>query len=295
MRLVMKRKVWTSAIMLMGALAVGCGDDKDDKGDGDKNGDAGTGGGGVKEWTGTLVAITADNADAPILTPHKVSLLNSDTGEPLDPPVETMTSSQNGQATLPIDREKNIAIYIEGVGPAGGAMSSYDTVMLNINPDSGDQLLRISSAGTLQIAEGSGGFQAKPDRAAVTGAVYFSPGKVRKGAIGCAKIYIDGHENPEDHDFDQRYMAASSPLPALLSAQDQTSRRGQFYIGNMTEGEHTIKVSLDDGETFIVEQTFFVPFSREEAKSPTKSVLMQLGLDVDTATNPTPASCPQLM
>jgi len=71
----MKRKVWTSAIMLMGAMALGCSDDGDD----DKGGN-GDGEGDTVEWTGTLVGITADNASAPIKVPHNVSVLNSDTG-----------------------------------------------------------------------------------------------------------------------------------------------------------------------------------------------------------------------
>jgi len=199
-----------------------------------------------------------------------------------------------GEATLTFDRKKNNAIYIKGVGEAGGATSTYDTVMVNINLDSGDQLLRISSAGTLSLAEMSGDFKAKQDRAAVTGAVYFSPKMVRKGAVGCAKIYVDGNADPTAHDFDQRYMG-SNPLPARLEVQDQTSRRGQFYIANMTTGMHTLKVTLDDGVTFIAEQKIFVPFTRDEASSETKSMLVQVGIDVDVAANPTPASCPQLM
>lgn len=286
MSLVSKRNVWTSAIMLCSALALACGDDKDDGG----GGGGGGGGGSTEDWTGTLVQITADNADAPILTAHKVSLLDSDTGKPLDPPVETTTSTSTGRATLPLDRDRNLAIYVEGVGT--GPESTYDTVMLNINPDSGDTLLRISTAGTLALAEGTGGFKANQDRAAVTGAVYFAPGGVRKGSIGCVKLIIDGHDDPTEHDFDQRYMG-SNPLPTTLDKQSQTSRRGQFYIGNMTVGEHTIEVML--GDELIAESTFFVPFTRAEARSSTKAVLMQLGIDVITTTNPTPADCPALM
>jgi len=286
----MKRKVWSSAVMLMGAMALGCGDDGDDK----KSDGGGGGEDEIVQWTGTLVAITADNASAPIKVPHQVAVLNSDTGKPLDPPQETTTDSVTGEATLTFNRKDNNAIYIKGVGPAGGPMSTYDTVMININLDSGDQLLRISSAGTLKFAEGTGGFTAKQDRAAVTGAVYFSPNMVRTEAVGCAKIYIDGHADPTEHDFDQRYMA-DSPLPATLATQDETSRRGQFYIANMTTGKHTLQVTLDEGKSFIAEQSIFVPFTRDEASSETKSVLVQVGIDVDGTKNPTPASCPQLM
>ncbi|MET0284346.1 MAG: hypothetical protein ABW352_07745 [Polyangiales bacterium] len=277
------------AFLFAAALAGGaCGDDSgdgDDTGGGDTDSGTPTG----KSYTSTLVGITATNADAPILVSHRVELLDAEE-KPLNPPIVNMTSSTDGKVTsTPPEAAKSI--YVTGVGVAGGGMSTYDTIVANHNWESGETLLRISSAGTLMVAETTGGFTANAERAAVTGAIYWTTdGKLRKGAVGCAKVYIDGAKVP-DEDASQRYVAMSG-LPAKLADQDHTfPGRGQFYIGNMKTGNHTIKVSMDDGATFIGEKTFYVGKTRAQASSPTKSVLYQLGVDIVAPANPTPASC----
>ncbi len=282
----------SSLVLMLGALCLGCGDDSgdDDTGAqtdaGSTQTDAATSGG---TFTSTLVSITAENASAPIRVQHKVSLLN-DKGEQLTPPVTTLSGS-DGKVTLANRPADGVSIYVEGVGPADVNESTYDTVVLNHNWDSGETLLRISNRGTLQLAESLSDFQADQSRAAVSGAVYWTTdGKLRKGAVGCAKLYIDGKTAPDDSQA-QRYVG-STGLPATLAARQSTVKdSGRFYIGNMTKGEHTIKVSLDDGATFIAEKKFFVGKSRAEAASPTKSIIYQIGIDTVAPTNPQPTTC----
>jgi len=66
---------------------------------------------------------------------------------------------------------------------------------------------------------------------------------------------------------------------------------GRFYFGNLAKGEHTLKVSMDGGSTFIAQRSIFVGKARQDASSPFKALLYLVGLDVK-GPNPTPASCP---
>jgi hypothetical protein len=270
----------SSLVLVMGALSLGCGDDGDD---GDGGGDS------EATFSSTLVPITAENTSTFISTPHKVSLLN-EREQPLNPPVTAMTGA-DGRVTIADRPDDATTIYVEGVGAANVPASTYDTIIPKHNWDSGETLLRISTQGTLTLAESLSDFQANQDRAAVSGAVYWTTdGKLRKGAVGCAKIYIDGKTAPDDEQS-QRYVG-STGLPAPLASQPQTVKNsGRFYIGNMTTGEHTLKVSVDDGASFIGEKTFFVGKARKDALSPTKSVIYQVGLDITAETNPQPATC----
>lgn len=279
----------SGALLVLSAFAFGCGDD-DGGGDTETpTGDAGSGGSGSKTYTSTLVPITADDTSAPILIPHVVKLLDGD-GKELVPPVSATTSSTDGKVTNTVPpTAKNI--YVAGVGAVGGMQSTYDTMVVNHNWDSGDVLLRISSASTLSLAEMTGGYKAADDRAALSGAIYWTTdGKQRKGVVGCAKVYLDGATAP-DEDQVQRYIG-DTPLPAPLANFPQTTKvRGQFYFGNIKPGKHTLKASIDDGKTFIAEKEFTLPKTRAQAEGPTKSILYQIGLDSTAPANPTLASC----
>jgi hypothetical protein len=294
-----------SALMVLGALAVGCGDDDDDTngsvkpdggtlidasmGGGGDAGGGGTGPGPLTALSGTLVPILAVDKSAPIAVPHVVEILNSATGKPYSPAITGTTTATTGNITIQAPADP-VTIWIKGV--MQGDTNTYDTVITNSRRSSGDDLLRISSAGTLSLANQSGGFVNNPDRAALTGSVYWSQSGVRKGTVGCAKIYVDG-KTTNDTDQDQLYNAASG-LPTTYAMQQQTLRAGRFYIANATVGTHKLKVSLDDGKTFVgPEVTVIVPFGRKDASSPTKAVLVQVGIDIEGTANPTPAACPQ--
>jgi len=281
----------SSSLLLLGALSFGCGDD--DKATTDAGTNPGGGEGGTPAATvtyrGTLVPILAVDTSAPIAVPHLIELLDNDTGKPLSPAVSTMTVAGTGAITL-IGPPGPHLMYVHGTGTGGE--STVDTILANADVELYDPLVRISNEGLAGIAGGSGDFKDMPDRAALTGAVYWTPNKKRSGTVGCAKIYIDNQTGP-DVDQGQRYTAASG-LPVPIAAQSQTGTSGVFYFANVKTGMHTFKVSLDDGKTFIGnEHKVFVPFSNAEAKSEYKAVLIQMAFDIDAPANPTLASCPK--
>jgi hypothetical protein len=281
-----KRGILASALLLSGALAIACGDDSDDK-------DTGPQTGATRDVSLTLVLITAVDDSAPIADPHKIIVLDSETGKPLDPPIETTSEAVTGKILLKgVPADKLVNLYVQGVARDPEATSTYDGVILNVPPDTGETLLRVSTQGTAALAGQVAGFTPAADKAGVTGTVYWSPGGVRKGAVGCAKIYIDGKTANAD-DFDQRYVYTNR-LPATISTQSQTLRAGSFYFGNVPKGQHSLQISLDDGQTFINDEDieFTVGTVRGEAASPYKSVLYQLGIDIKTEKNPTLDSCP---
>jgi len=279
----------SSAVLLLCAPVVGCGDDDSTPTDaGTKPGADGA----VSDtytYRGTLVSIFATDPSGAIAVPHLIEQLDNDTGKPLVPPVTTMSAAGTGAIVFTGPRGKHIT-YVHGTGT--GNESTVDTVLVNADPsDIDDPLIRISSAGLSGVASGSAGFTAKPDRAGLTGAVYWLKDHKRAGTIGCAKIYIDGATGP-DLEQDQRYNAPSG-LPVPLDQQSQTAAGGVFYFANAKEGKHTIKVSLDDGKTFVGEETsLFIPFSNAEAMSDYKGVLVQMAYYVEAPTNPTPKDCP---
>jgi hypothetical protein len=303
-----------SAFVAITALsaAVSCGgddpEDKPDSGSGTMGGTADGGGtmggssnpdctdGYRNDKMLTLVNVLAQDPSGFIAASHEVQLLDLETGMPLNPPVTTTTKTGTGQFTFKkVPCDAKTWIHVKGVGPKTDSMSTYDSLSLNA-PDSGEVIIRISSAGTSTSAEATGGFTGKDDQVAIGGAVYTvdDSGK-RTGSIGCATVYIDDQPHPALTN-DQRYIAVTG-LPTPLDKQSKTLRSGKFYFGNVTTGPHKLKVSIDGGATFLTllggskELSFSMPFARKDASSDLKSVLVLLGMDVPGA-NPTPASCP---
>lgn len=290
MSLVIKQSVLVSAMALLGALSVGCGDD----GGGGKDTDGNADGGGVDQPytnTLTLVPILATMESEFIGVPHTVEVWDPATGKPLNPPVTGTTSASDGKITLTTPKKAPYSIYIQGVGPTSNSSSTYDTVILNTPPATGDSFLRISQVGTASLAATPmfGNFELKADRAPIGGAVYWMKDGKRLGAVGCAKVYIDDEPQPSTQ-YDQRYNGANG-LP--VTGLTETLRQGRFYVGNITPGEHTIKASLDNGATFVGETKFVITMVRKDAKSELKNILYQIGVDIEGDANPTPASCPQ--
>jgi hypothetical protein len=193
--------------------------------------------------------------------------------------------------------QKNAWIHVTGSGTTKD--DTYDSLSLSA-PDSKDDLIRISLVGTVATAESTGGFKSDPTKVAIGGAVYRvdSTGK-RVGTIGCAQIYMDGDAHPKEG-VDQRYV--QGVLPTTWETRQKTERTGKFYFGNVDKGEHTFKVSVDGGKTFLKLRPteggenidalpVKVPFVRNDAKGPYKSFLVLFGIDVPGA-DPTPSDCP---
>ncbi|MET0282995.1 MAG: hypothetical protein ABW352_00935 [Polyangiales bacterium] len=273
-------------LSLLAALAVGCGDESED--DAGASVDGGLDASRPSKYEATLVPVTSTDASVFIAVPHEVSLLDQ-LGNQLTPPVLT-TSGEDGRVSLNLPANA-ASVYVAGVGPVEESTSTYDTVVVSNNWESGDNLLRISSRATLDLASITAAFKVRDDRASMTGAVYWTTNRVRRGPVGCAKIYIDGASAP-DEDQVQRYVD-SSLLPVPLATLGETTRLGRFYFGNLKVGVHSIRVSLDDRQTVLAEKSFFVGRTRAGASSPTKSILYQFAIDIEATADPTPALCPE--
>lgn len=284
----------SSGVLVLSALALACGGDDSstptpaaDASTGG-GGDAGTGGtvGETVQYNATLVTILGTSVADKIDVSHKVEAVDNVTGASFSPPLTTMTGAGTGTISLKVPK-KPFALKVTGVGT--GPDSTYDAVIVNNYPQL-DPLVRISSSGTLTLAEGSGGFISAPDRAALGATIYWTPGGVRKGTVGCAKVQLDGSVTP-DLTQDQRYNGKSG-LPSTLDKQPQTLSSGRFYIANITKGTHKVKVTVDNGATFLGdENSISIPYTRSEASGETKAVIVETGIDIDTPTNPTPAGC----
>jgi hypothetical protein len=297
-------------VALTSIAAIACdSDDPEDDGGGDMGGTtAGTGGTGGTGGTCTgnrpdkkvtLIQVLGQDESAFISQPHMFVGLKPD-GTGYDPPVTAM-SNTSGQATLKgrACTEEPGWIHVIGYGPASDSMSTYDSLTLSA-PDSGDNLIRISTVGTAATAETTGMFKADQSKIAIGGAVYISDstGK-RTGSIGCAQVYMDGTEHPAPG-TDQRYI--KGVLPTTWDKLQETELSGKFYFGNVGKGVHKFKVSLDKGATFVdlrkwdgsttKELEINIPFNRDDAKGEFKSFLVLFGIDVPGGK--TPAGCTQM-
>lgn len=282
--------------------ACGGSDDKEEKDSGtEPTGDAG----GEKPKTYDMDLTLVGVLDLqPVAAVHKVELLSAETGQPFSPKFETNTAQSAGTFSFKsVPREGGAWIHVIGNGPAGGGMSTYDSLSLSA-PDSGDKLIRISTAGTAMLAEGTAKFTADMDKIAIGGAVYKTDATGKRiGAIGCAQVFLDDTTtlpSASDDPYSIRYVAATglpAPLGDTAPALNKTlsgTTGGKFFIGNVSKGKHTFKVSMDGGKTFIEGATkeIFIPFSRAEATGETKAFLVLIGLDLPAGMDPTPAGCP---
>lgn len=310
----MTSSLLVSAVVALGTTAVGCGDSGDNGGNGGNGGTTGGGGmtggsagggmmggggGGTYDQKGVLITVLGKSAADFIAQSHMMELLDRE-GKPLDPPITATTSSSDGSWTfknIPEDRpNQSDWVHVIGVGPASDGNSTYDALVLadrylyGSAPSLG---VRISTVGTASYAESTGNFKADENKIAIGGQIYSvdDSGK-QTGSIGCAEVWVDDQPSPYK-EFDQRYVA-SSGLPTDIEgpkAQTQTLTNGKFLIGNVPMGEHTFKVTLDHGKTFLGEPLKInVPFARKDATSDLKNFLVLIGITIK-GPNPTPADC----
>jgi hypothetical protein len=238
---------------------------------------------------GCVVSVLATDCSSGLPVPHEIELLDAKTGVPL--PGFRTTSAPGGRYSFKgVPRDVELAIHVRGNGPIDASASTYDTIAL-YSFGAGDNLLRVSSVGTASLTGDTAAFTPAQDRVAFSGAVYVVNDSGRRmGTIGCAQVFIDDEPHPAVK-YDQRYNA-SSGLPTILSSLDRTlAGSGRFYLGNLSTGQHTLKVSLDGGKNFILERPVFISKVRADASSPFKSLLYLVGLDIK-GPNPMPADCP---
>src|SRR5688572_24153178 len=245
----------TAFVALTAVAGWSCGEE-DEGGEPDSGtpgGQQGGGDGGAAGGTGctdvrpdrtlTLIQVLGADESAFISAPHKVQTLKPD-GTQFDPP-NTAMSNNTGKFTLkglPCDQGG----WIHVIGSGTTDADTYDSLSLSA-PDSGDNLIRISTVGTVATAETTGGFKSDMSKVAIGGAVYSvdSTGKRRPGGIGCAKVYVDGEAHPLEG-VDQRYV--SGVLPTTWANLQETQRSGKFYIGNISKGKHKFMVKIGDGD-----------------------------------------------
>jgi hypothetical protein len=252
---------------------------------------AGNDGGASAPETPTLVSILAPDESGYIATAHTVHVLRAVDGMPFDPPIQLTTSPNNGQFLLPPATDGvPITLHVVGVGAANNVASTFDALKLNFDASS-DPLLRVQSNGTAALGATVGAYTAWQDRAELMVSVSFVSGGQRVGAVGCAKAFLDDDPSAAQA-ADLRYVGANR-LPTTLERQSATLRgEGRFQFGNITKGAHTLRVSVDDGASFIAEVPVYVPLTREEASSAYKSVHAELDIEVP-GPDPTPADCPE--
>ncbi|MET0285874.1 MAG: hypothetical protein ABW352_15440 [Polyangiales bacterium] len=273
-------------LCLLTLLAVGCGEDADDDADADSAVPLDASVARPTRYETTLVPASSRDASVFIAIPHEVSLLDVD-GNPVQPPVEIL-SGEDGKIRFDLPRSA-VSIYVVGVGPAEDASSTSDTVLLNVDWTVEDSLLRITTRAGLEFFAGMAGVEARADRAALTGQVYWTRNGVRQGTVGCAQLFIDGLRVPDESQA-QRYASNGSlVLPEVRSA---TTRDGFFYFGNIRIGLHMLRVSFDGGQSYVAMAAFTVARPRSGARSPSKSILYQIGVEVEANVDPTPATCP---
>lgn len=239
----------------------------------------------------TLVGVLAVDDSNPIAKPHEIEVLDSATGEPLDPPLILMSEPSTGK--VHIDLPEGIIPSYHVVGSGTADEDSYDQILLNTSPDNGDTLFRVSTNGASMLANQTGVFENKDDHAPLAGAVFHTVDGVRVGSVGCAKVYLDDDTTGADESIDQRYSGSNS-LPVTLDELDRTLRVGsRFYLANVPPGKHRLRASVDDGETFLGETEVVITRARQDAAGPSKLILYQVGIDIESENNPTPANCPE--
>jgi hypothetical protein len=107
--------------------------------------------------------------------------------------------------------------------------------------------------------------------------------------IGCVQVWLDDDPNHPPQAGDLRYVNAGG-LPTPHAQQDKTeATRGALLFANLAKGKHTMKFSVDGGKTFFGTTEFYLGKSRDDASSPFKAILYQIGIEVDE--DKTPPGC----
>ena len=275
-----KKFVAPAALLAVVALGGGCGDEEKSDG-GSPMGDGG--GGGTLDRSYTIIPITDTDATNKYTQPHTVFFLNADNHMPVMGQPESVVSVDGVVEIMGWPADTQIMLWTVGNKDAG----TYDSI--GTGPTgSGEEFIYMSSTGSADLVAGAAQFELKPDRAAVTIGIYYTPGgpgTPRMGNVACARVYLDGNPSELDEDSDQRYV--EDVLPAL--GPNETYQRGAVYFGNMPKGAHSVKISVDEGKTMVDgELTFEVFAAREDAKGEDKNVIYTLGFDSPV---PTPDTC----
>jgi hypothetical protein len=298
-----------SAIAIFGALALACGEQKDDDRDagGGTMGGGTMGGGTIGGGTCTWSASVVDATQVTMLVGAgiEVTVLEDDTGRPMARAEGLVLSSISDSSskvsfTVPCAEDDSVRFAVKAKG--GNAHS--DTYTYHLKPHEQNaslRLIRMSSETAAVAVPGLASYTTNEAAAPAAGAVYWkTPSMAEYEIVGCAHITDD---NGDIEAQDLRYFRDALPSNTTAESGRPLSKgtnpqagNGKFFIGNMTPGMHTLRAKLGDG-TLLGDPLRIIVFPRSEASSKVNGVganLFLAGIYIDApagATNPTPAGC----
>ncbi|MBZ0272348.1 hypothetical protein K8I61_09945 [bacterium] len=185
----MKKLWWLSlvamiaALFTMSALLVACGDDDDDDDDGgddddDDDDDVGTG------EPGTLSGFVHDFQTKQPVAGALVEVLNDETGEPFDPPIEATSPSGDAKVSFDIpEGHDQVGIRVSKEGATDTVQFHFDVGLAN------EEFLLIANA-TRELVALSLGIELDLTKAVMAGGVYYGD-PIDEDAIGCAEVSFD--------------------------------------------------------------------------------------------------------
>jgi hypothetical protein len=286
----MKRAlVVPSAVMIFGALALACGDEKEDP-DGMPGGmEGGCEMGKTVQYQSTVVDATTPTTK---IAGIKVEVLDDATGQPLNPPVSAM-SGADGSITLPV--ASCVKFGVKAWAKAGSYTDTYSYHITPENSGKPDQLVRMSGEPTASVVPTVAGYTVKADRSAAAGAVYWKlPSDPVYGVVGCAQIETASGDVPDDWDLRFFKDAIPSSLTEWPLVRGTRAEDGRFFMGNIPPGKQTLVAKVNGEE---IGRTDLFIFARTEASTMvggTGANLFLAGIYIDApagSTNPTPAGC----
>lgn len=286
-----------SAVLLLGAFAVGCGSEDDDPETMQQPNDSSIPDGSTpsgQPFNGVVVESTNVSRKLPSIP---VRLFDVQTGEILAD-IPEQVSDANGSVTF-ASRPANAGLFVKG----GGLYQ--DTWNFPPARKGEEMLVRLGTTAAAAFVPGATGYVADQSASPLAGSVLWkNPATQQDEFVGCATVVESAAVK------DVRYFTGQ--LPASLAARspqqgtqpakggdgparpENENEAGKFFIGNLAAGEQTIEVQIrgqkaGSARFFIKARSTGTPITIENAQVPSNLTLGSIW--VQGATNPTPADC----
>jgi hypothetical protein len=298
------RTTFTSAILIFGAVAIGCGDDDDDTDtpgnmDGSVllDGTVPTSDGSVPvpsgPYTGKVVVSTDINMT---VAGKKVWLFNSENATKIGDP---QTSASDGKVTF-ASRAGTVGTFVEGGG------DYQDTWNYPPARKGEEDLIRLGTKGAAFAVPGLTGYVTNQEASPVAGSVlWHNPTTGKDEFVGCATL----EENAGVKDV--RYFkdnlpttlatrsAAQGTVPPKGGTRDTPQNdveAGKFFAGNVSAGLQTLVIKIAGVEVgrrtmFIIPRSAGTEIFPSAGAAGVKSNLSLGSVYVNGTSNPTPATC----
>lgn len=287
----------TSAILVLGAFAAGCGDDDGDDGnmdggqpmlDGTVPTSDGSAPGQMTQYTGTVVNSTNT---LEFVSGREVRLFDINTLAFVGNP---QTSAGAMAEVTFADRPGNVGLFVKG------GNGYQDT--LNFPPSrlGEEKLIRLGTEQSATLVPGAAGYTAQQNASALAGAVYWRNTATNKDElVGCATIEGDGLNdvryftaNGLPTSLANRSLAQGTKPPMGDRAQPSNNgEAGRFFAANALGGPRTVIVKI--GGVEVARKNFTIkPRSEGTPIAGGPSTLHIGGIWIEgKAENPTPAGC----